>query len=110
MSWASPVSASGPVAPVAAESSWVSDTITLSFLKAMICFLRSWRRTGYARVVGRQLPRSLLAERVKNHLGEPEVEERHESGHDDYEDHAHHRIGDELVPGRPDDLAKLAGH
>src|ERR1700744_1743523 len=109
MSWASPVSASGSVAPVAAESSWVSDTITSLSSSSGFRSCSAGANSAAHAVIG-ATPADRLAEHVENQLGEPEVEEGHKGGHDDYEDHAYHRVGDKLVAGRPDNLAKFRCH
>src|SRR5215469_10476404 len=51
-----------------------------------------------------------LAEQLEHQLGEPVVQARDDDHHEDHEDHGHHGVGDQLLAGRPDDLAELADH
>src|SRR5579859_1623802 len=63
---------------------------------------------GYIPVPRR--PRNRLAEHLEHQLGEPVVQARDDDHHEEHEDQAHHRVGDELLAGRPDHLAELGDH
>src|SRR5580704_13385543 len=54
--------------------------------------------------------RNRLAEHLEHQLGEPVVQARDDDHHEEHEDQAHHRVGDELLAGRPDHLAELGDH
>src|ERR1700722_2465380 len=51
-----------------------------------------------------------LAEHLEHQLGEPVVQARDDDHHEEHEHQAHHRVGDELLAGRPDHLAELGDH
>src|ERR1700684_1242195 len=55
-------------------------------------------------------PGCCLAEHLEHQLGESVVQARHDDHHEDHESHADHRVGDKLLTGWPDHLAKLADH
>src|SRR5580658_10528634 len=106
---------------VATESSSVSDTIVSLFPHAVT----TWRdhdaalggrgrRLAAAGCAGAGTapvrPGNRLAEHPEHQLGEPVVQARNDDHHEEHEDQAHHRVGDKLLAGRPDDLAKLGDH
>src|SRR6266436_4394010 len=66
---------------------------------------------GVARAqLARGISETRLAEHREHQLGEPVVQARDDDHHEEHEDQAHHRVGDELLAGRPDHLAELADH
>src|SRR5271170_3632309 len=106
---------------VATESSSVSDTIVSLFPHAVT----TWRDHGAALGGrGRRLaaagcagagtapvrPGNRLAEHPEHQLGEPVVQARDDDHHEEHEDQAHHRVGDKLLAGRPDDLVELGDY
>src|SRR5215831_2299627 len=55
-------------------------------------------------------PGNRLAEQREHQLGEPVVQAGHDDDHEDHEGEADHRVGDKLLAGRPDHLAKFGDH
>src|SRR5580704_12450813 len=51
-----------------------------------------------------------LAEHLEHQLGEAVVQARHDDDHEDHEGHADHRVGDKLLTGWPDYLAKFGDY
>src|SRR5580693_8249336 len=71
-------------------------------------------RIAHTRPLGGAAPRSALrgrlAEHLEHQLGEAVVQARHDDDHEGHEGHADHRVGDKLLAGGPDHLAKFGDY